>query len=345
MKNIIILSSISAMALFGCGKSSDDTSTTDTSDTSDTSDTGELREVQSYAMSVSGFSVEDKTATVSTREVLTISVEATYTDGTTADVTDSSDFTSSDTALLHFYNAGVGQPLWDGSVDVTGSNGDWSETVAVNITMATATEGDLSINEILVDGGAGDANGDGSTGSITDSKLDEFIEITNASDVTVDISGAFISDSGQGADSPRHVFPEGTILQAGQAVVVFGGLVEGADFSAFPTENVSYHVSNAVDPDLPLYLSLNNSGDIISITGVDGTALAETYAFGEDGENEAMEDSSAVLIDERYGSSYTNHRYVTDSVGDYSPGTMTDGMAFGGPDSVYGTESSDDTGM
>ena len=346
MKNIIILSSISAVALFGCGKSSDDTSTTDTSDTSDTSDTGELREVQSYAMTVSGFSVEDKTATISTREVVTISVEATYTDGTTGDVTDSSDFTSSDTALLHFYTSGVGQPLWNGSVDVTGSNGDWSETVAVDITMAMATEGDLSINEILVDGGAGDANGDGSTGSQSDALYDEFIEIANASDVTIDISGAFIADSGQGTASPRHIFAEGTVLQAGQAIVVFGAINEGSDFSSFPSDNVWYTVSNAVDPDLPHYLSLNNSGDVIQIVGVDGSALATTYAYGEDGANEAMEDSSAVLADEVYGTSYTNHRYVTGSVGDYSPGSMTDGDPFGGPESVYGSDCcAVDTGM
>jgi hypothetical protein len=346
MKNIILFSSISAIALFGCGKSADDTSTTDTSGTTDTSDTGELREVESYAMTVSGFSVEDKTATISTREVVTISVEATYTDGTTGDVTDSSDFTSSDTALLHFYTSGVGQPLWNGSVDVTGSNGDWSETVTVDITMAIATEGDLSINEILVDGGAGDANGDGSTGTTTDSMYDEFIEITNASDVTIDISGAFISDSGQGVESPRHIFAEGTILQAGQAIVVFGDIADNADFSAFPSDNVSYAISNAVDPDLPHYLSFNNSGDIINVNGVDGALLAATYAYGEDGSNEALEDASAVLADEVYGTSYTNHRYAVDTVGDYSPGTMTDGMGFGGPDSVYSVDTSaDDTGM
>jgi hypothetical protein len=335
MKNIILFSSLSAVALFGCGKGSDDTSTVDTAVITDTSDTGEMKEVESYAMTASA-------ASVSTREVVTFSVEATYTDGSTGDVTDSSSFASSDTAILNFYSAGVGQPLWNGTVDVTVSNGEWSETVAVEITMAIASEGDLSINEILVDGGAGDANGDGEV----DATLDEFIEITNASDVTVDISGAFISESGQGTEVPRHIFAEGTVLQAGQAIVVFGGIADGSDFSAFPLDNVTYAISNAVDATLPLYLSFNNSGDVIAITGVDGSAIAATYAYGEDGSNEAMEDASAVLAEEVYGTSYTNHRYVTDSVGDYSPGTMIDGAAFGGPDSVYGAGCcADDTGM
>jgi hypothetical protein len=339
MKNIILFSSISAMALFGCGKSSDDTSITDTSDTTDTSETGEAMAVESYMLTASA-------DTVSTRDVVTFSVEATYTDGTTGDVTGSSSFASSDTAILDFYSAGVGQPLWSGTVDVTVTSGDWAETAAVEISMAQAAAGDLSINEILVDGGAGDANMDGSTGSNTDASYDEFIEITNASDVTVDISGAFIADSGQGAESPRHIFVEGTVLQAGQAIVVFGGIPEGADFSAFPSENVTYTVSNADDPDLQHHLSFNNSGDVIDIMGVDGAALASTYSYGEDGSNEAMEDASAVLADEVYGTSYTNHRYVTDSIGDFSPGTMTGGTAFGGPDSVYGSSCcANDTGM
>jgi hypothetical protein len=340
MKNLILFSSISALALIGCGKSADDTSDTATiTDTTDTTDTGEMLVVESYSMTVLATSI-------TTRDEAIFTVEATYTDGTTGDVTDSTSFASSDTAILNFYSAGEGQPLWNGTVDVTASNGGWAEIVSIEVTMATAGEGDLSINEILVDGGAGDANGDGSTGSQADTLYDEFIEITNASDVTIDISGAFIADSGQGTESPRHVFAEGTVLQAGQAIVVFGAINEGSDFSSFPSDNVWYTVSNAVDPDLPHYLSFNNSGDVIQIVGVDGSALAPAYAYGEDGANEAMEDSSAVLADEVYGTSYTNHRYVTGSVGDYSPGTMTDGDSFGGPDSVYGLDCcAADTGM
>jgi hypothetical protein len=63
MKNIILFSSLSAVALFGCGKGSDDTSTVDTAVITDTSDTGEMKEVESYAMTASA-------ASVSTREVV-----------------------------------------------------------------------------------------------------------------------------------------------------------------------------------------------------------------------------------------------------------------------------------
>src|SRR5690606_7174189 len=74
----------------------------------------------------------------------------------------------------------------------------------------------LLINEILADPPAGyDANGDGRVSSTED----EFVELMNVGDAAVDLAGATISD-GAGV---RGTFGEGATLEAGAALVIFGG--------------------------------------------------------------------------------------------------------------------------
>ena len=78
----------------------------------------------------------------------------------------------------------------------------------------------LSVTEILADppsGPKGDANGDG----VTDRFEDEFIEIFNDGDA-VDVSGWRLSDDDT-AVSRQFRFPQGTVLQPRQYVVLFGG--------------------------------------------------------------------------------------------------------------------------
>ena len=70
-------------------------------------------------------------------------------------------------------------------------------------------------NEILADPGAvNDSNNNGSFDPVED----EFLEIVNLSGDDADISGWTISDLVR----IRHVFPEGTVVPADCAVVVFG---------------------------------------------------------------------------------------------------------------------------
>jgi hypothetical protein len=61
----------------------------------------------------------------------------------------------------------------------------------------------------------GDYNNDGQRQSAGD----QFMELVNFEDFPVDISGWYAGDD----IGPRHVFPEGTILQPLQPIVVFGG--------------------------------------------------------------------------------------------------------------------------
>ncbi|MCF3650117.1 lamin tail domain-containing protein [Synoicihabitans lomoniglobus] len=61
----------------------------------------------------------------------------------------------------------------------------------------------------------GDSNGDG----IRNASNEAFVEIVNFEDFPVDISGWTISDD----LGTRHEFPEGSVIGAGRALVVFGG--------------------------------------------------------------------------------------------------------------------------
>ncbi|GAH08913.1 unnamed protein product, partial [marine sediment metagenome] len=64
-----------------------------------------------------------------------------------------------------------------------------------------------------------DANGDGTV----DVSQDEFIEIVNFSNAPIDLSGYTITTSSGGFSAVRHTFDAGTVLDANQAIVVFGG--------------------------------------------------------------------------------------------------------------------------
>lgn len=86
----------------------------------------------------------------------------------------------------------------------------------------------LRINEVLSDPAAdegtntpGDANGDGTRGSASD----DFIEIINYSDSPITMTGYQIWDSkidGSGT-TLRHTFADPTVLNSGEAIIVFGG--------------------------------------------------------------------------------------------------------------------------
>lgn len=170
-------------------------------------------------------------------------------------------------------------------------------------------DGDVApviINEILADpasGLAGDANGDGDR----DSSDDEFVEIVNLSGADVDLSDWEIRDS----SSMRHIFPAGTILPKDCAIVVFGGgllsgLGGGAEFQSAFSGN----------------LALNNSGDTVTLLDSEGVEV-DSVTYGEEG----GENQSITRSPDRTGE-FAQHSLVGGSLGDFSPGTLSDGSEF-----------------
>ncbi len=88
--------------------------------------------------------------------------------------------------------------------------------------------GDLVLNEFLVNvpaGPAGDANNDG----VRHAHDDEFIELVNLTTNQLDLSGVRI----QNASSTKYTFTR-FCLDAGHAVVIFGGLEPGATLPSGP---------------------------------------------------------------------------------------------------------------
>ncbi len=111
----------------------------------------------------------------------------------------------------------------------------------------------------------GDANGDGRVGMYQD----EFVELVNVSEHDVDLTGWSVADSVM----TRAVFPEQTVLQAGHALLVFGG-GSPDEFSSLGGALVRVAA--------PVHLGLNNDGDRVVLSDPSGTVVDEA-AYGPEG--------------------------------------------------------------
>lgn len=133
--------------------------------------------------------------------------------------------------------------------------------------LASASHAQLHLNEILADPGQ-DWNGDGTV----DSKLDEWVEVSNIGTTPVDLSKYRISDA-SAAQSYRFAL-SGT-LAPGQVKVYFGSDV------------VAWQAANGVSQ---LGLSLNNGGDTVFLYDVTGNTpdVADSYTY-----------ASAEVLDDR----------------------------------------------
>ncbi len=165
----------------------------------------------------------------------------------------------------------------------------------------------LLFNEIHADPAsteAGDANADG----VSDASGDEFIEIVNISDASIDMSGWEFSDG----TSVRHVFESGTVLASGKAVVVFGG---GIPVGTFGGSIVQIASSGSLD--------LDDAGETLTITNTSAVVAAKT-TYGA-----LASDNQSISRDPDYYGGLTKHSTIENAQGAlYSPGTKTDGSVF-----------------
>ena len=162
-------------------------------------------------------------------------------------------------------------------------------------TIAAATPAQVILNEIL-------ANEPGSsTGG-------EFIEIVNVGGTSIDISGWTLSDSIQA----RHTFAAGTTLAAGKAIVVF------ASATAIPAGT-----PNAIGSSTGA-LSLNNTGDTVSIRNAGGTVV-DSFTYGS-----SLASTDGVSRnrnpDATAGAAFVLHTAI--STRSSSPGKHANGTAF-----------------
>ncbi len=164
----------------------------------------------------------------------------------------------------------------------------------------------LTINEIHFNPDAtnGDANNNGSVGSVSD----EFLEIINTADTTITLDQWIIADN----SSDRHVIESNTNILPGQALLVFG---QASFDGVFGGSTVQAASTNA--------LSLNNSGDKIYIkTPANDIVTYLEYPGDESG-------VSITLNPDITGDSLVSHSTAdTDDNSLFSPGTKINGDPF-----------------
>lgn len=167
------------------------------------------------------------------------------------------------------------------------------------------TSQSLILNEVFANvptGPEGDANGDG----LRDAADDEFVELVNLSENTLDLTGLAITNAGD----PRFTFPP-TCLEPNHAVVVFGGISPGATTPA--GEGWTSFIAHR-------RFSFANGGGQVTITDATGQLLTElTY-----GSHPAQ---SLTRSPELTGQLFVPHRELHDGA-IFSPGTCADGRPF-----------------
>lgn len=181
----------------------------------------------------------------------------------------------------------------------------WTQTVTE--TVVSVEDLEILLNEIHADPDLilGDANNDG----LVHSDDDEFLEFVNIGEVDLDLSGWSVSDSLK----VRYIFPDGTDLKSGCAVVVFGGDGQQGDFGG----SLVFSAGS---------LGLNNAGDSITLSDRSGDEKLY-YEYGsEGGENQSLTRSPDI----RGVLPLILHSLAVGSNGDlYSPGFTVEGKGFG----------------
>jgi hypothetical protein len=169
----------------------------------------------------------------------------------------------------------------------------------------------LRLNEVYAAVGLNtDANGDGDTGTADGS--DEFVELINDSGQSLDISGYTLSDFA----TVRHTFPQGTILEPGCAIVVFGsGVTEGRSVTFGGALLQNANGANEFG------LALNNSGDLLSIKNLEGVEVAGANW----GETSTSDGSLTLDPDLNENNTFTVHNVLG---APFSPGKTTTGDPF-----------------
>ncbi|WP_334030401.1 ExeM/NucH family extracellular endonuclease [Alteromonas sp. P256] len=222
-------------------------------------------------------------------------------EGATYTVDPDTDFTSADECSFTI-----------SAEDVTDLDGE-PDTMAEDVTIAfsvvdESATASLLVNEIHADpasGDAGDANGDGTRNS----SGDEFVEIVNNGEQAFDLTGWELSDGVQ----VRHVFPSGSTVEAGCAVVVFGDTASTDGFGGALVQAAS---TGAV--------GLNNGGDTITLTN--GAIIIEQTYGSAGGDNQSLTRDPDIT-----GEVFVKHSVATGSEGAlYSPGTQVNGNNFAG---------------
>jgi hypothetical protein len=164
----------------------------------------------------------------------------------------------------------------------------------------------LRINEVLFDP-TGMEDDPSCSGPMIDGADDEFIEIVNTSSFPIDLDGMTLEDTA----TVRHVFDEGSIVQPGGALVVFGG----------GTPNCAHFGDTPVQTASTGGLGLSNTGDFVWLIAADGTEMDRVGWSTGMGQNQSITRSPDVT-----GTTFVDHTTVSGAPA--SPAAYSDGTPF-----------------
>ncbi|HEV2704822.1 MAG TPA: lamin tail domain-containing protein [Pyrinomonadaceae bacterium] len=183
-------------------------------------------------------------------------------------------FTADDESVAHVDSSGVAAALRDGVTSITAVAGQVSVKAQLKVVERT-----LVFNEVLADppdGVNGDANRDGTRSGADD----EFVELVNATDAPLDVSGWTLKTRAlSGAsETTRHTFAARTSIPPGDALVLFGG--GGANFDAAHAAFGGAQVFTASSGGL----SLTNAGLSLLVRDAEGNLVAQ-LSYGTPSDN------------------------------------------------------------
>ncbi len=289
---------------FGCGDD-DPSVTTDP-------DTGEADESRERDLGNADTGDEDSTTEDTVTGEDTVSNDMAP-DNTTEDVADTSEDVAEETV----------EDMAEETVEDAAEETEEDTSVSCNEPLV----GDLLINEVLAapaSGAAGDSNCDGTRNGVDD----EFIELVNNTSSCLNLANVTINKTG--AVPLNHAFPDGTVVEANGAIVVFGGPPGGAAVFDGTSTSSEPHCVDLSGCSVPMQLASQgalafpNAEDTITIKL--GATIIDTYSYGGDSGNTPT-DGESMVRNPDVEHSFVTHTSINAGLRQ-SPGTQTNGTAF-----------------
>jgi len=221
---------------------------------------------------------------------------------------------SSNTATATIDQAGLATGVTQGQSTIKATTQNQSGTATLNVTAPT-----MVVNEVLADpptGTDGDANHDGTR----DAADDEFVELVNATNSPINISGWTLRthSTTSATETVRHTFAANTNFPAGEAMVVFGG---GTFSPADPLFGCAQIVKASSGG-----LSLTNGGLTILVRDGSGNLVTQFSYGGTTGLNGGNAQSLTRSPD--INGSFVLHTTIA-GARKFSSGLKVDGTPFG----------------
>jgi uncharacterized protein (TIGR03437 family) len=225
-------------------------------------------------------------------------------------------YSSDDVSIATIDAGGLSSARAKGETTIRAASGNVSAQASLKVVGQL-----LVLNEVLADppdGVAGDANQDGTRNGAED----EFLELVNASGSPLKLDGWKVNTRSLNSsnETVRHIFPPGSELAAGDALVIFGGGSFDPNAPFFGGSQVSKASTGG--------LSLTNAALSIIVRDADGNLITRV-SYGTGSENPGGDSlNQSITRSPDIEGAFTRHTDAPASKGRFSPGTRASGDFF-----------------